>query len=314
MKPDTWQSAHTLEQQLNWVAEALDEADLFYGHGTDNAWDEAVFLCLTALNLPLTSSDSVLSLVPTREQKERIQAWTTERIEARKPLPYITGEGWFAGRRYRVTPEVLIPRSPLAEVLSAHAQPWLQHPPRTILDLCTGSGCIGIEAAHQFPEAKVDLVDVSPTALQVAQLNVSDHGVSDRVQCIASDGFAELAGKQYDLILLNPPYVGAEEMADMPPEFNHEPQLALASGQDGLLLTERLLRQAKDFLTPSGVLFLEVGYSADVLQAKYPGFSFIWLEFANGGSGVTVLSQQDCAWFYQSDSDVDQSGCPNCPV
>jgi ribosomal protein L3 glutamine methyltransferase len=173
----------------------------------------------------------------------------------------------------------------------------LQQPPARILDLCTGSGCIGIEAAHQFPDAQVDLVDISEPALSMALLNAKAHGVSDRVQCIQSDGFSALSGNRYDLILLNPPYVGAEEMAQMPAEFHHEPRLALASGEDGLVLTRQLLRAVEQHLTPEGMLFLEVGYSADALAALYPEFPFVWLEFAHGGQGVTVLSAEDCLFF-----------------
>lgn len=287
----------TLGEHLQWVAERLEQSDLFYGHGTDNAWDEAVFLCLSALELPLDSSESVLSKPVTAAQKETLLQWVTERTEARKPLPYITGVGWFAGKPYQVNEQVLIPRSPLAEVLLTQAQPWLQQAPQRILDLCTGSGCIGIEAAHQFPEAQVDLVDISEQALQVATLNANLHGVSDRIRCVQSDGFSALAGQQYDLILLNPPYVSAAELDDMPAEYQHEPRLALASGVDGMALTQRLLGEVAHHLTQNGLLFLEVGYSADTLAAIFPEFPFVWLEFAHGGEGVTVLTAQDCRYF-----------------
>jgi ribosomal protein L3 glutamine methyltransferase len=169
--------------------------------------------------------------------------------------------------------------------------------PQRILDLCSGSGCIGIEAAHQFPEAQVDLVDISEQALQVATLNANLHGVSDRIRCIQSDGFSALAGQQYDLILLNPPYVSAAELDDMPAEYQHEPRLALASGVDGMALTQRLLGEVAHHLTRKGLLFLEVGYSADTLAAIFPEFPFVWLEFAHGGEGVTVLTAQDCRYF-----------------
>lgn len=287
----------TLGDVLRQVADALDAADLVYGHGTDNAWDEAVFLCLSALKLPLDSTDVVLNRIVNESQRTTIEQWLAERIELRKPLPYITGEAWFAGKPYRVNSEVLIPRSPLAEVLQAQGRPWLHSPAQRILDLCTGSGCIGIEAAHQFPNAVVDLVDISSTALDLARLNVKSHGLEHRIRCLQSDGFQSLQGQQYDLILLNPPYVGSDEMADLPAEYRHEPELALASGTDGLDLTRKLLREAANHLTASGVLFLEVGLSADALQDSFPDFPFLWLDFAQGGQGVTVLTHEECLHF-----------------
>lgn len=290
----------TLSEHLQEVVDELTAADLCYGHGTDNAWDEAVFLCLSALQLPLNSAESVLSLAVSRRQKDKIDEWVTARTVARKPLPYITGVGWFAGKPYRVNEHVLIPRSPLAEVLLEQGRPWMQHVPTRILDLCTGSGCIGIEAAYQFPEAQVDLVDISASALALAELNVKDHNMGNRVRCIQSDGFSALASHQYDLILLNPPYVGVEEMAELPDEFHHEPTLALASGKDGLTLTHHLLRAAANHLAANGVLFLEVGHSAQALQAHYADFPFTWLEFAYGGEGVTVLTKEDCLFFQAS--------------
>lgn len=292
-----WRSAASLAEHLELVAAEFAAADLFYGHGTDNAWDEAVFLCLSAMQLPLDSSDSVLGQVVSQAHKDTIEHWVNKRILARKPLPYITGVGWFAGKPYQVNEHVLIPRSPLAEVLLAQGRPWLQHTPKHILDLCTGSGCIGIEAAHQFPQVQVDLVDISRPALALAEHNAKAHGVSNRVRCLQSDGFAALMGRCYDLILLNPPYVGAAEMQDMPKEYQHEPELALASGEDGLTLTHRLLREVGQYLNAQGVLFLEVGYSAEVLQASYPDFPFTWLEFAHGGEGVAVLNSDDCRYF-----------------
>jgi ribosomal protein L3 glutamine methyltransferase len=297
LSQDGWQQAVTLGEHLQWVADRLADAELFFGHGTDNAWDEAVFLCLSALELPLDSSEAVLNQVVTSPQKETLSQWLFERVNNRKPLPYLTGVAWFAGKPYQVNEHVLIPRSPLAEVLLAQAKPWLKQSPQRILDLCTGSGCIGIEAAHQFPEALVDLVDISAPALTMAVQNAKAHGVNSRVDCIRSDGFAALTGKRYDLLLLNPPYVGPDEMADMPAEYHHEPALALASGSEGMALTQRLLSSAAEHLTQDGLLFLEVGYSADALEAIYPEFPFVWLEFAQGGQGVTVLSAQDCQFF-----------------
>ena len=232
-----------------------------------------------------------LTLLPS--ERHRVAQWLGQRIEQRLPLPYITGEAWFAGLPFYVSPDVLIPRSPFGEILANHASPWLQNEPASILDMCTGSGCIGIAAAFEFPDALVDLADISRTALDVAERNIRRHQVDDRVRAVESDLFVALAGRQYDLILANPPYVDAEDLADMPAEYQHEPALALGSGKDGLDLTRRMLAEAADFLTPGGLLFVEVGNSAAAMDAAFPNLPLTWLEFEQGGHGICVISRED---------------------
>lgn len=291
--PATLDSLQTIGDFIRWCSSELTRHGVYFGHGTDNAWDEATFLVLSAVHQPLTSGNELLGLRVIPDEKQRIANWLQARVETRQPLPYITGEAWFAGKPYHVTPQVLVPRSPFAEVLSEACAPWLDHEPDCILDMCTGSGCIGIEAAFVFPEAAVDLVDISPEALAVAQRNIERYQLAGRVRAIESDGFQQLGDRQYDLILANPPYVDAEDLADMPEEFQHEPALALGSGADGLDLTRQLLSEAPRHLTPEGVLFIEVGNSAPALEAAFPELPFTWLELADGGHGIAVLRRSD---------------------
>ncbi len=285
----------TIGDVVRWCASVMTEAGVYFGHGTDNAWDEATFLVLSAVHQPLDGSDQLLHLRLTAREKTRIAGWLEQRVSQRLPLPYITGEAWFAGRPYRVTPDVLVPRSPFAELLDAAFEPWLVVSPQHILDMCTGSGCIGIEAALRFPDARVTLVDISSEALTVAADNISRHGVADRVNSVCSDGFANLAGEQFDLILANPPYVDAEDLADMPAEYRHEPVLALGSGDDGLDLTRRLLAEAPAYLTEDGLMFTEVGNSAGAVEAAFPDLPVTWVELEQGGHGIFMVSHSDLA-------------------
>lgn len=287
---------HTIADLLRWSVSAFNAAGLHYGHGTDNAWDEARWLVLGALHLRFDAPDWVLGTRLTASERRHVAVLLRRRIEERVPVALLLGEAWFAGLRFHVDATTLIPRSPIAELIADGFEPWLGgHEPLRILDLCCGGGCIGIAAALRFPYARVDLADVSVAALAVARRNCTEHGVTDRVRVIESDLFAALAGERYDLILCNPPYVDAADMAALPAEFRHEPESALASGEDGLDLVRCILAAVPRHLADDGLLVLEVGNSADALEAAYPRLPMMWPDFANGGDGVALIRAGDLA-------------------
>lgn len=282
----------TIRDFLRWAASEFIAAKLYYGHGTDNPWDEAEQLVLHAIHLDPPLADEWLDARLTTSERGRIVDNIQRRIEERIPAAYITGQAWFAGLPYVVDERVLVPRSPIAELIEKRFAPWLTSEPQQILDLCTGSGCIGIACAHAFPEAEVQLSDISFDALAVAEENIQQHGMTERVFAMQSDLFENLLGQRFDLIVSNPPYVDAEDMASLPDEFHAEPELGLASGDDGLDFTRRLLTEALDFLTEEGVLVVEVGNSWPALEAVYPDLPFVWVEFERGGHGVFILTAQ----------------------
>jgi ribosomal protein L3 glutamine methyltransferase len=281
---------------IRWGASRFSEANLFFGHGTDNALDEAAALVLGALHLPPDLPASWFSSRLTADERERVIGLIQRRIDERMPLPYLLGEAWFAGMRFHVNEKVLIPRSPIAELIAAGFSPWLEtsQAPQ-ILDLCCGSGCIGIAAAAYIPGSQVDLVDISSDVLQVAKQNVAEYDLQQRVSIYQSDLFEALPAKQYDLIVSNPPYVGAAEMGELPDEYRHEPVLALQANDNGLEIVQRILKQAKSYLSPKGILIVEVGNSARLLAHHYPELPFVWLDFEHGGEGVFLLSALDLA-------------------
>jgi len=280
----------TLRDLILEGRDALDGAGVWFGHGTDNALDEAAWLVSHAVGLPPDFPDAELDRVLTPGQVQAARDLVARRIETRQPAAYLIGEAWFAGLPFFVDERVLVPRSPLAELIAGRFQPWLvPERIRRVLDLCTGSGCIAIATALALPEAQVDASDISPGALEVARRNVVRHGVQDRVGLYAADLFDGLPAGEYDLILSNPPYVDAEDMAALPPEYRQEPALGLAAGETGLDLVIPLLQQAGRHLAPDGVLIVEVGNSAEALQAAFPRVPFVWLEFAHGGEGVFLL-------------------------
>ncbi len=288
-----------LGEVLDDLASRFDQADLFYGHGTDNAWDEAVYLVFCALQIPFDSNDDIMSRELAPSELKRLEALGQRRIEEHVPVAYLVGEAWFAGMPFAVNEHVLIPRSPIAELIQQHFATLLPREPERILDLCTGSGCIGIAAALEFPGAMVELADISEEALVLARRNVERYGLQERVQVMHSDLFAGLAAT-YDLILTNPPYVSQDEVNELPPEYRHEPALGLVSADEGLEIPLRILRDAPDWLTEDGVLILEVGYSSAVLSVRLPQVPLQWLEFANGGEGICrmtrkqLLDYRDC--------------------
>lgn len=281
----------SLRDCLRWTTSEFHTHGLTYGHGTDSPWDEAVALTLGALHLPWDVDPAVLEARLLPMERSRIVALVRERIATRRPLPYLLGECFYAGHPFHVDERVLIPRSPIAELIEQGFDAWFaEEPPARVLDLCTGSGCIGIATALHLPTCEVDLVDISVGALEVARANISRHDVGARVRAVHSDLFAGVAGQRYDLIVSNPPYVDERDLATMPAEFLHEPALALGAGVDGLDIVRRILREARGHLTDDGILIVEVGNSDRHLEAAYPAVPFLWLEFERGGHGVFVLT------------------------
>ncbi|MBK1871688.1 50S ribosomal protein L3 N(5)-glutamine methyltransferase [Marinobacter sp. 1-3A] len=284
---------HTVRDYLRYASSQFAAAPVFFGHGTDNVWDEAVQLVMRSLYLPLENNTLFLDARLTRDERQLVLERIRRRIDDRVPLAYLLGEAWFMGMPFHVDERVLVPRSPIGELIENGFQPWLgDKPVERILDLCTGSGCIGIGAATVFEDADVDLSDISPDALAVAESNIEFHELEGRVRTVQSDVFANISGR-YDIIVSNPPYVDAEDMGDMPDEFHHEPVLGLAAGDDGLDIAHRIIAGAAEHLTPGGLLIVEVGNSWVALDEAYPELPFTWLEFGNGGDGVFAITEQD---------------------
>lgn len=282
----------TIAECIEWVAQQFVRAGLHFGHGTDNAADEAAWLVLHSVGVPLDGSfnDWGRSMAP--EEYSRAEQLVKERCHSRKPLAYLLGTAWFAGYEFEVTRHVLVPRSPIAELIADGFAPWIDtHSPRRILDMCTGSGCIAIATALQFPGARVDAVDISCEALAVAHRNAVRHGVERRVNWIESDLFQAVPREPYDLIIANPPYVPVTELPSLPAEYRAEPGLGLESGSDGLNAVLSILLDAPRFLGDDGILVCEVGESENRLASLLPRVPFLWLEFAQGGSGVFVLQK-----------------------
>lgn len=285
-----WAPLTTIRDFIRWGASRFSAAGLYFGHGTDNAWDESVQLVLHTLHLSVQDSrPEWLDARLTLSEQQAVARMFDRRIRERVPAAYLTGEAWFAGLKFHVDSRVLVPRSPIAELIEAGFEPWLEREPERVLDLCTGSGCIGIACAYAFEQAQVDLSDISPDALAVARENIALHQLDDRVAAVESDLFSGLSGRQYDLIVSNPPYVDARDLAAMPAEYHAEPALGLASGDDGLDFTRRLLAQAAEHLSEDGLLVVEVGNSQQALEQAFPSLPMVWVEFERGGHGVFVL-------------------------
>ena len=287
------QELHSARDLIRWGANRFTKASLFFGHGTDNAVDEALVLVLHALHLSPDVSDEILDGELARSEKQKVLKLFNRRIDERIPAAYLTGKAWFAELEFYVDQRVLIPRSPLAEWIERGFAPWLAAGEvRRIADIGTGSGCIAIACACVFTHARVDAADVSQDALKVARTNIDAHGLSDRVWPIQSDLYENLEGV-YDLIVSNPPYVGAAELAAMPPEYRHEPLIGLAAGTDGLKYVRRLMLESVDYLTPHGVLVVEVGASRPALEKAFTRIPFTWLELTRGGENVFLLTRED---------------------
>ncbi len=289
---------HTIQDILRWTMSRFNAANVYYGHGTDNPWDEALQLVLPTLYLPLDLPDELLISRLTPTERHRIIERVLRRINDRIPVAYLTNRSWFCGHEFYVDERVLIPRSPIGELINNHFVGLLSDEPQTILDMCTGSGCIAIACAYEFPDAEVDAVDISADVLAVTEQNITNHGLEHRVIPIRSDLFRDMPEVKYDLIVTNPPYVDAEDMADLPEEFRVEPELALAAGSDGLKLTRRILANAPRFLTEEGILVCEVGNSMVHLIEQYPEVPFIWLDFEYGGDGVFMLTRDQLVEYH----------------
>jgi ribosomal protein L3 glutamine methyltransferase len=283
----------TIRDFVRWTITQFNQNGLYYGHGTENALDEALALILHTLHLSHDVSTSLLDARLTQKEREHLSDLIHRRITKRIPVPYLTNEAWFGGLPFYVDERVLIPRSPIAELIEQHFEPWISADSvHSILDLCTGSGCIAIACAKAFPDATVDASDISADALAVAKMNVLRHEVEDQVHLHQSDLFKSLPAKKYDAIVSNPPYVDAADMASLPPEFHHEPKSGLEAGLDGLDFADRILKDAKNYLSPNGILIVEVGNSEFALAEKYPQLPFTWLEFERGGGGVFLLTAE----------------------
>jgi ribosomal protein L3 glutamine methyltransferase len=290
----------TIRDFMRWAVSRFNEAGLFFGHGTETAWDEAAALILHTLHLPHDIDQPILDARLTHSERENIYTILERRIKDRIPVPYLTHEAWFASLPFYVDERVLIPRSPIAELITNHFEPWINmESVHSILDLCTGSGCIAIASAQQFPHCEVDASDISPDALAVAKINIARHAVEDQVHLYQSDLFHGLPSKKYDLILSNPPYVDTEDMANLPAEYLHEPTQALASGPNGLAATQKILEQAPNFLNPDGILIVEVGNSEHALTELFPDIPFTWLEFENGGGGIFMLTAKQLLKYHK---------------
>lgn len=284
---------HSIQDFLRWTYSTFNRSDIYYGHGYDNAWDETMQLVLSTLDLPLDFPNELYSARLTRSEKEVLIRSVIQRIEKRIPVAYLTNQSWFCGLPFYIDERVIVPRSPINALIQDSFSDLLSEPPKRILDMCTGSGCIAIACAVQFPDAEVDAVDLSPDALEVAEINIERHQLLHRVFPMQSDLFNDLAKVEYDLIVSNPPYVDEEDLADMPEEFHYEPEMALGSGVDGLEITKRILYAAPDYLSEKGVLVCEVGNSMVHLIEQYPSVPFNWVELKNGGVGVFTLKKMD---------------------
>lgn len=278
MFTDAVRDLATVRDWLRFAVSRFNEAGLAFGHGNANAHDEAAYLTLHTLHLPIDQLEPYLDARLLPDERARLADVLRQRVEQRRPAAYITGESWLQGYRFQVDERVIVPRSFLAPMVLEQFYPWLGQPDlvRRALDLCTGSGCLAILLAEAFPDAEIDAVDLSEGALEVARNNVRDYGLEGRINLLRSDLFTQLSGWKYDLIVTNPPYVDAHAMALLPPEYRHEPEQALASGEDGLDAVRAILRAAPEHLNPGGLLAVELGHNRDTFEAAFPGLEVMW--------------------------------------
>jgi len=297
-KPDPFKDTESLITVRDWLRFAVsrfNEAGLFFGHGSDNAFDEAAYLILHTLHLPLDRLEPFLDASLTHGEAAQVQGVIERRVKERIPAAYLTHEDWLGEFRFYVDERVIVPRSFIAELLREQLSPWVEDPQaiHSAADICTGSGCLAILTALAFPNASVDAVDISKDALAVAKKNVADYGLQEQVHLVQSDLMKKLKGKSYDLIITNPPYVNAPSMAELPQEYRQEPELALASGEDGLDHIRSILAGASAHLNPGGLLVAEIGHNRDALEATFPELPFTWLDTSGGDQFVFLLRKED---------------------
>jgi ribosomal protein L3 glutamine methyltransferase len=290
----------TIRDWLRFTVSQFEASDIFFGHGTDNSYDEAVWLVMSALHLPHDTLHNFLDAVITETERKHLAHLIDQRITKHTPTAYLLREAWLRGFKFYVDERVIVPRSFIAELLDFNEegehglQPWIEHPEliNSAADICTGSGCLGILLANAFPDAAIDVVDISADAIAVCNINIANYGLQEQVTAIQSDMFTALKNKKYDLIISNPPYVDAPSMAKLPTEYRNEPQIALGSGLAGLDHTHTILREAADYLNDEGILVVEIGHNQEALEAAYPEVEFTWLEVAAGDQFVFLLTKE----------------------
>lgn len=294
MQPSARLELLTLRDLIRYGVSRLNAAGVALGHGSDNAWDEAVYLVLHALHLPLDTLEPFLDARVLDKERARVLDLIDRRVTERLPAAYLTNEAWLRGHRFYVDQRVIVPRSPIAELLDQGLAPWVADPAEVgrVLDMCTGSGCLAILGALAFPHAQVDAVDVSSDALEVARRNVEDYGLEDRLALHQSNLFESLPAQRYDVIICNPPYVNSGSMDVLPEEYRHEPQLALAGGADGMDLVRRILEAAPRYLSENGVLVLEIGHERDFFEAAFPELSPVWLDTEEASDQLLLLTRE----------------------
>lgn len=290
---DAVQELRTVRDLLRWTMSQFERHQLQFGHGSDNAWDEAIYLLLHSLNLPLDQLEPYLDAATTQAERTAFVQLIQRRCEERLPAAYITGEAWLQGLRFRVSPDCIVPRSPISELLSTQLSPWVEDPIaiNAVLDICTGSGCLAILAALTFPHAQVDGVDLSTAALSIARKNIADYDLEDRVQALHSDLYTAVQGKKYDIIISNPPYVNENSMQALPPEYLHEPRIALAGGDDGMDLVRTIIGEAAAHLNDEGFLLLEIGHEYAHFCAAFPHLEPMWLSTETADNQILLLNK-----------------------
>ncbi len=293
INPTTIDELFTIRDWLRYTVSQFEASDIFYGHGTDNSYDEAVWLIMSALHLPHETLNNFLDARILTTERIKLASLIEQRITQHTPTAYLLKEAWLQGFKFYVDERVLIPRSFIAELLSNDLSPWIEFPEmvESAADICTGSGCLGVLLANSFPNAAIDVIDISQDAIDVANINIHNYGLESQITAIKSDMFSALAGKKYDLIISNPPYVDAPSMAVLPAEYRNEPQLALGSGVAGLDHTHTILREAANYLNDGGILIVEIGHNRDALLDAYPGIAFTWLEVSSGNQFVFLLTK-----------------------
>jgi len=297
--PKLAEELFTIRDWLRFTVSQFEASDIFFGHGTDNSYDEAVWLVMSALHLPHDTLNNFLDAVITEQERKHLAHLIEQRITKRTPTAYLVREAWLRGFKFYVDERVIVPRSFIAELLEPTESPWalqewIEYPEliHSAADICTGSGCLGILLANAFPDAEIDVVDISPDAIAVANINIDNYGLNEQITAIQSDMFTALKGKTYDLIISNPPYVDAPSMVALPLEYQNEPQLALGSGSDGLDHTHTILREAANFLNDDGILIVEIGHNRDALLDAYPDLAFTWLTVESGNQYVFLLTKE----------------------